>query len=124
MAVSKEDIEAELGACDEAKRVGSPSGMGECWRVVQGTDVIACKVVRPGDDERFEREVTAMSRLSTPRVAAVRRHGTMRVRADSTDRRYFLSDFIEGGDALVNATSGASGESGPGRSLVVDTRGG
>ncbi|HEY4280211.1 MAG TPA: serine/threonine-protein kinase [Conexibacter sp.] len=103
MAVTKEDIETELGPCDEAKRVGSPSGMGECWRVVRGTDVIACKVVRPGDDARFDRELTAMSRLSSPRVAAVRSHGTMRVRADGTDRRYFLSDFIEGGDALVNA---------------------
>jgi serine/threonine protein kinase len=76
--------------------------MGECWRVVEGADVIACKVVRPGDEARFDREVTAMSRLNSPRVAAVLRHDTMPVRADGTDRRYSLSDFIEGGDALVN----------------------
>lgn len=104
MAVAKEDIEAELGACDDAQRVGSPSGMGECWRVVRGSDVIACKVLlQAGENERFDREVQAMSRLSTPRVVAVRGHGTMRLRADGKERRYLLSDFIEGGDALVNA---------------------
>ncbi|MEJ7786053.1 MAG: serine/threonine-protein kinase [Solirubrobacteraceae bacterium] len=107
MAVTKEDIEAELGACDDARRVGSPSGMGECWRVVQGSDVIACKVLlQAGESERFDREVQAMSRLTTPRVVAVRRHGKMRLRADGKERRYLLSDFIEGGDALVNAQAG------------------
>lgn len=106
MAVTRQDVEAELGPCDDARRVGSPSGMGECWRVVQGSDVIACKVLlQPGESERFDREVQAMSRLKTPRVVGVRRHGTMRLRADGKERQYLLSDFIEGGDALVNANA-------------------
>ena len=78
--------------------------MGECWRVVQGADIIACKVVlHAGESERFEREVEAMSRLNSPRVVAVRGHGSMHLHADGDDRLYLLSDFIEGGDALVNA---------------------
>lgn len=107
MTVTKEDIEAALGPCDDARPIGSPSGMGECWRVVQGADVIACKVLlEPGESERFDREVLAMTRLNSPRVVAVRGQGTMRLRADGKERRYLLSDFIEGGDALVNARAG------------------
>lgn len=106
MTVCKEDIEDALGPCDDARRVGSPSGMGECWRVEQGGEVVACKVVlQPGENERFEREVAALARLDSARVVAVRGHGSMRLRSDGKDRKYLLSDFIEGGDALVNARS-------------------
>jgi hypothetical protein len=65
MAVTKADIEIELGPCDEADRVGSLRGSGECWRVVRGGDVMACKVVvKASEPERFRREVAALDASS------------------------------------------------------------
>ena len=43
--------------------------MGECWRVVQNGNVKACKVITANyEEERFDREVEAMQRISSPRV--------------------------------------------------------
>ena len=48
MTVTRADIEAVLGPCDEAARVGSPSGMGELLAgQLQSGDVKACKVSLP-----------------------------------------------------------------------------
>ena len=103
MTVTKADIEAALGPCDEAARIGSPSGMGECWRVVQGGAVKACKVItRNSEPERFEREVRAMQRIKSPRVVRVLDRGTLTTADDGEDLPYLLSEFLDGGDVRQN----------------------
>jgi serine/threonine protein kinase len=107
MTVTRADIEAELGPCDEADRVGSPSGSGECWRIVQAGQVKACKVVlKAGQPERFEREVKALERVSSPRVVRVLGHGEMTIAADGKRYPYLLSEFVEGGDLRQKLPSG------------------
>jgi serine/threonine protein kinase len=106
VAVTREDIEAELGPCDEAVRVGSPSGVGECWRIAQGTATLVCKILLDARwSEHFAREAAALARLRSSRVLSVRGEGSLRSHADGQDRPYLLSDYIEGGDARVNASA-------------------
>jgi eukaryotic-like serine/threonine-protein kinase len=106
MPVTRADIEATLGPCDEAARVGSPSGSAECWRVVLGDDVMACKVVvKASEPERFQREVTALERIHSPRVVRVRGHGELTTADDGQRHPYLLSDFLEGGDVRANLTA-------------------
>jgi serine/threonine protein kinase len=103
MAVTRADIEAALGPCDEAARVGSPSGSGECWRVVRGGEVTACKVVlKASEPERFQREVAALERIQSPRVVRVSGHGELTTADDGQAHPYLLSEFLEGGDVRVN----------------------
>jgi serine/threonine protein kinase len=103
MAVSRADIEAELGSCEEAERVGSESGSGECWRVVRGGTVLACKVVVKGvEPERFEREVEALQRITSPRVVRVVGRGELTTASDGQAHPYLLSDFLDGGDVRHN----------------------
>jgi serine/threonine protein kinase len=103
MAISRADIEKALGACSAAARVGSQSGSGECWRIEQNGRVFACKVVtKNSEPERFEREVTAMQRVQSPRVARILGRGDLTCADDGKDYPYLLSDFIEGGDVRVN----------------------
>lgn len=105
--VAKEDIERALGRCEDAARVGSPSGMGECWRIVQNGAVSACKVVTRGyDPERFEREVTAMQRISSPRVVPVLGRGKLTTAEDGKEHPYFLSKFLPGGDVREHIAAG------------------
>lgn len=108
MAVTRADIEGALGPCQEAERVGSPSGMGECWRIVQNGEVKACKVItHASDPARFEREVEAMRRIGSPRVVRVFGRGTLTTADDGADHPYLLSEFLEGGDVRENiATNG------------------
>lgn len=106
MAVTRADIEAALGPCEEAARVGSPSGMGECWRVVQNGEVKACKVItRSYESERFDREVEAMQRIGSPRVVRVLGRGMLTTADDGEDHPYLLSDFLPGGDVRENVTA-------------------
>lgn len=104
--VTRADIEAELGPCDEAARAGSPSGSGECWRIVQGGQVKACKVVlKAGQPERFQREVSALARVTSLRVVRVLGHGEMTLAADGKRYPYLLSEFLAGGDVRQKLTA-------------------
>lgn len=103
MPVTRADIEAALGACEEAAPVGSPSGSGECWRVVQSGDVMACKVVlKASEPERFRREVVGLERIQSPRVVRVRGHGELTTADDGQQHPYLLSEFLAGGDVRAN----------------------
>jgi serine/threonine protein kinase len=103
MTVTRAAIEAALGPCEEAARVGSPSGMGECWRIVQNGEVKACKVItRNYEEERFNREVEAMQRIDSPRVVGVLGRGKLVTADDRQELPYLLSDFLSGGDVLQN----------------------
>lgn len=103
MTVTRTDIEAALGPCDEAARVGSPSGMGECWRVVQGGAVKACKVITHNvEPERFEREVAAMQRINSSRVVRVLGRGDLTTADDGEQHPCLLSEFLPGGDVREN----------------------
>lgn len=107
MAVTKADIEAALGPCDEATRIGSPSGTGECWRVVRGNEITACKVVLHGSEpERFQREVTALERMTSSRVMRVVDYGELTTADDGQLYPYLRSEFLEGGDVRVNLADG------------------
>ncbi len=89
--------------------MGSASGSGECWRIRQGTDVFACKVVvHASQPERFEREVEALQRIHSPRVVGVRGRGELTTASDGQLHPYLLSEFVDGGDVRANmAASGA-----------------
>ena len=101
MGVTRADIERALGPCDAAERVGSPSGMGECWRIVQNGAVKACKVItRAYEPERFEREVEAMQRIDSPRVVRVFGRGQLTTADDGKEHPYFLSEFLAGVSTL------------------------
>jgi len=100
---ARADIEGALGPCQEAVRVGSPSGMGECWRVVQNREEKACKVItRDYESERFDREVEAMQRIESPRVVRVLGRGMLTTADDGEEHPYLLSDFLPGGDVRQN----------------------
>jgi eukaryotic-like serine/threonine-protein kinase len=108
MAVARADIERALGPCEEAERVGSPSGMGECWRVVQNGAVKACKVITRGyDSQRFEREVNAMQRINSPRVVRVLDRGMLTTADDGQQHPYLLSEFLPGGDVREHISAGS-----------------
>lgn len=103
MAVTQADIEREFGACDEAERVGSPSGSGECWRIRRGTNVHAVKVVlKESEPERFQREVAALERIQSRRVIRVEGHGELTTDFDGQTHPYLLSEFLDGGDVRAN----------------------
>lgn len=100
-------MERALGPCDEAKRVGSPSGMGECWRIAQNGAVQACKVITSAyEPERFEREIEAMQRIDSPRVVPVYGRGKLTTADDGKEHPYFLSEFLEGGDVREHINAG------------------
>ncbi len=103
MTVTKADIETALGPCDEAARIGSPSGMGECWRIVQNGEVKACKVITKNyEEERFNREAEAMSRIDSPRVVRVLGRGKLTTDDDGQEHPYLLTEFLPGGDIREN----------------------
>ena len=109
MAVTREDIERALGPLQEAERVGSPGGSGECWRVVRKSedDVLACKVVvKAGEPARFEREVEALHRIQSPHVVRVYGHGELTASDNGGTYPYLLSEFLEGGDVRANLARG------------------
>ena len=106
MVVMRTDIERALGSCEEAARVGSPSGMGECWRVVQNGEVKACKVItRDYDSERFDREVAAMQRINSARVVRVFGRGLLTAADNGEEHPYLLSEFLPGGDVRQNISA-------------------
>lgn len=120
MGVTRADIERALGPCQEAKRVGSPSGMGECWRVVQNGTVTACKVITRGyDPERFEREVNAMQRINSPRVVPVLGRGKLTTADDGKEHPYFLSEFLPGGDVREHIDAGHRPDDGELRAFTL-----
>jgi eukaryotic-like serine/threonine-protein kinase len=107
MTVSEADIEQALGPCDSITRCGSPGGSGECWRVEQGGQVRACKViVQASQPERFQREVTALQRIQSRRVVNVHSHGDLVAAANGQTYPYLVSDFLEGGDVRANLVQG------------------
>jgi serine/threonine protein kinase len=80
--------------------------MGECWRVVQNGEAKACKVITRGSDPaRFEREVSAMQRIDSPRVVRVFGRGMLTTADDGADHPYLLSEFLPGGDVRQNITA-------------------
>lgn len=120
MVVTRADIEGALGPCQEAARVGSPSGMGECWRIVQNGTVKACKVITIGyDPARFGREVEAMQRISSPRVVPVFGSGKLTTADDGKEHPYFLSEFLDGGDVRQHITAGHQPDDGELRAFTL-----
>jgi len=120
MGVTRADIELALGPCQEAARVGSPSGMGECWRVVQNGAVTACKVITRGyDPVRFEREVSAMQRINSPRVVPVLGRGKLTTADDGKEHPYFLSEFLAGGDVREHINAGHMPDDGELRAFTL-----
>ncbi|SOJ54610.1 Serine/threonine-protein kinase PknL [Mycobacterium simulans] len=118
--MTRADIELALGPCQEAERVGSPSGMGECWRIVQNGAVKACKVItRAYEPERFEREVEAMQRIDSPRVVRVFGRGKLTTADDGKEHPYFLSEFLEGGDVREHIDAGNQPEDGQLRAFTL-----
>lgn len=106
MAITRSDIEGALGSCEDAAPVGSQSGSGECWRVAREGVVMACKVVRNmSEPERFQREVIALQRLSSPRVVRIVGHGEMVTSDDGKIHPYLLSEFVPGGDVRAKLNS-------------------
>lgn len=66
----------------------------------------ACKVItRNSEPERFEREVSAMQRINSPRVVRVLDRGTLTTADDGEDHPYLLSEFLEGGDVRQNISA-------------------
>lgn len=103
MGVTRDDIERALGHCEQVERVGSPSGVGECWRVSRDGEVLACKVIiKAGEPERFQREVAALERLQSPRVVRVLGKGELTTADDGREHPYLLSEFVDGGDVRQN----------------------
>jgi eukaryotic-like serine/threonine-protein kinase len=93
------EISAQLGPFDAVTPIGGQSGSGECWRVERGAEVEAVKViVNDPEPDRFEREVKALERVTSPLVVDVHRHGDDLVAKDGTTYCYLVSEFIEGGD--------------------------
>jgi eukaryotic-like serine/threonine-protein kinase len=93
------EIQAQLGPFDSVAPIGQPSGSGECWRLEKGADVEALKViVNSPEPDRFEREVKALERVTSPLVVDVHRHGDDLVASDGKTYRYLVSEFIDGGD--------------------------
>ncbi len=81
--------------------------MGECWRIVQNGAVTACKVITTGyDEERFNREVSAMQRINSSRVVRVFSRGKLTTADDGKEHPYFLSEFLAGGDVRQHIDSG------------------
>ena len=103
--VSAAEIDASLGPFDDLEPIGDRSGSGECWKVRSATETEVVKVVvhehEPG---RFEREVTALARLDSPRVMRVLQHGEITVAAGTFP--YLRSEFVPGG-SLAEHLSGA-----------------
>lgn len=76
MGVTRADIERALGLCQEAARVGSPSGMGECWRVVQN-GAVSATISRSSTFATTRRTVGRpvwVAAAGTPRVPAAISH--------------------------------------------------
>jgi serine/threonine protein kinase len=95
----EEEIQAQLGPFDSVTPVGQPSGSGECWRLQKGADIEALKViVKSPEPERFEREVKALERVTSPLVVDVHSHGDNLVATDGKSYSYLVSEFIDGGD--------------------------
>lgn len=108
VTINRQDIEDALGPCEEVGRVGSPSGSGECWRLVQNGEVRACKViVHAAEPGRFQREVAALQRIASPRVVRVLGQGQLTTADSGETHPFLLSDFVEGSDA--GAALAASG---------------
>ncbi|BBX58335.1 Serine/threonine-protein kinase PknL [Mycobacterium shottsii] len=120
MGVTRADIERALDPCQEAERVGSPSGIGECWRIVRNGAVTACKVItRAYEPERFEREVEAMQRIDSPRVVRVFGRGKLTTADDGKEHPYFLSEFLEGGDVRQHIDAGNQPDDGQLRAFTL-----
>lgn len=96
-------VEAELGPFDEMEFKGAGT-FGDCWRVREnGIDQIL-KVLVISDSGRFDRELGALRRLSSPRIMKVSRFGSF----DSAGRtfRWFIGEYIAGGAAAEAIAGG------------------
>ena len=83
---------------------------------------MACKVVvKASEPERFQREVTALERIQSPRVVDVRGHGEMTLAADGQQHPYLLSDFLDGGDVRANLTPSAPPDDASLRAFLAGT---
>lgn len=94
--VSANEVNAALGPFDQLDPIGDRSGSGECWVARTGGDRHVIKiVVHEHEPGRFEREVTALARMRSPRVMQVHDHGEL----DTASGRfgYLRSEFVPGG---------------------------
>lgn len=106
--MTEADIARKLGSFDQISPLGTPSGSGECWKLDRAGEALALKViVKYPDPERFDREVTALQRVSSPRVMHLKGFGTDLAAADGTEYSYLLSDFIDGGDVRSHLEAGS-----------------
>ncbi len=104
----EDEISAQLGPFDAVSPIGQPSGSGECWRLEKGAVVEALKViVKNPEPERFDREVKALERVSSPLVVDVHRYGDNLVASDGTSYCYLVSEFIDGGDVRSHIDPGS-----------------
>jgi eukaryotic-like serine/threonine-protein kinase len=104
--VSAQDVETALGPFDSLTEIGEESGSGECWRVDRGGQVLALKViVKEHEPGRFERELEALKRMSSPRVMHVDSDGTLQT-ASGAEYPYLLSEFVPGGDVSEHLSAG------------------
>jgi eukaryotic-like serine/threonine-protein kinase len=103
--VSADEINVLLGPFDDLQPIGDRSGSGECWVARTGADRHVLKiVVHEHEPGRFEREVTALARLNSPRVMRVHEHGEVTTSADTFP--YLRSEFVPGGSLAEHLTAG------------------
>jgi serine/threonine protein kinase len=71
-------------------------GQKQVFRAVNGAEAVALKVIRryAGDGSRTEREIAAVSKLSSSYVPAIRDCGVKRIGGE--DRYFIVEQFIEG----------------------------
>ena len=95
--VSADEVRSLLGPFDELTPIGDRSGSGECWMVRNGVEHRVLKIiVHEHEPGRFERELEALARISSPRLMRVHDHGEIVVQAGTFP--YLRSEFVPGGN--------------------------
>ena len=105
--LSADEVNNLLGPFDELDPIGDRSGSGECWVARNGTDRHVIKiVVHEHEPGRFEREVRALTRLSSPRLMRVLDHGEIIATAGTFP--YLRSELVPGGNLREHLRSNPS----------------
>lgn len=99
--VNADEVNSALGPFDALDPIGDRSGSGECWVARTGDDHHVVKIiVHEHEPGRFEREVSALARLDSPRVMQVHDHGEITTPGGTFP--YLRSEFIPGGNLAVH----------------------